>query len=528
MKSRGVPIDGVGHQMHNNVDFPSGQAVVNAIDTIHALGVDNSVTELDISVYSGSFSTPVADYTNIPPERFVRQGYRNLTFFQAFKQLQGKIKSVTFWGKADDQTWLTSSGRVDGPLLFDVSFKKKHAYWAIVDPLQLPGADLSTTMTAAPTTVAAGQGVTYTITVTNNADTDTASFKPTDDDLPAAAVSLTTAVPAHTVLQSLVVPAGWSCAAPPTGGIGPVQCTIATLPAGASATFTLTVSMADCAAANGLAIAASANVTSTTADPNPAPNNAASAAVSVSNSVPVITAAGPLDTTVECATSFVDPGATATDACEGPVAVTTTGTVDVSQVATYAIRYDAVDQAGGHATPVTRTVHVTDTIAPVVSVVGANPAAVECATAFMDPGATATDSCAGAARGRRDRRRRRQHARRLWHHVRRHRPVRQHRHGVADGDGRRHHRARDRRHRPDHPGPAPEDRRRGSDDHDQRPPVIASLVRAATATTTTTSTSTAARSASTGVACPPTAAPSCCCRPTTNAGRSRSPTSCRA
>ena len=290
---------------------------------------------------------------------------------------------------------MTSSGRVDGPLLFDVSLKKKHAYWAIVDPLQLPGADLSTTMTAAPTTVAAGQGVTYTITVTNNADTDTASFKPTDDDLPAAAVSLTTAVPAHTALQALVVPAGWTCAAPPTGGVGPVQCTIATLPAGASATFTLTVAMADCAAANGLAIAASANVTSTTADPNPAPNNAASAAVSVSNSVPVITAAGPLDTTVECATSFVDPGATATDACEGPVAVTTTGTVDVSQVATYAIRYDAVDQAGGHATPVTRTVHVTDTIAPVVSVVGANPAAVECATAFMDPGATATDSCAG-------------------------------------------------------------------------------------------------------------------------------------
>ena len=25
MKSRGVPIDGVGHQMHNNVDFPSGR-----------------------------------------------------------------------------------------------------------------------------------------------------------------------------------------------------------------------------------------------------------------------------------------------------------------------------------------------------------------------------------------------------------------------------------------------------------------------------------------------------------------------
>jgi GH35 family endo-1,4-beta-xylanase len=103
MKSRGVPIDGVGHQMHNNVDFPSGAAVTNAIDTIAALGVDNSVTELDVSVYSGSFPGPVIDYTNIPADRFVLQGYRYRTFFEVFKTaaLAGKLKSVTFWGKSD-------------------------------------------------------------------------------------------------------------------------------------------------------------------------------------------------------------------------------------------------------------------------------------------------------------------------------------------------------------------------------------------------------------------------------------------
>ena len=224
MKSRGVPIDGVGHQMHNNVDFPSGAAVTNAINTIHALGVENAVTELDVSVYSNSFPGPVVDYTNIPAERFVLQGYRYRTFFEAFKQAatEGKLKSVTTWGKSDQSTWLTSSTRVDGPLLFDISFKKKHAYWAVVDPLQLPGADLSTTMTAAPMTVPAGEAVAYTITVRNNADTDTATFKPTDDDLPAANVSLTTAVPAHTVFQSLNVPAGWSCMAPAAGSSGPV------------------------------------------------------------------------------------------------------------------------------------------------------------------------------------------------------------------------------------------------------------------------------------------------------------------
>jgi endo-1,4-beta-xylanase len=372
MKNRGVPIDGVGHQMHNNVDFPSGAAVTNAINTIHALGVENAVTELDVSVYSGSFPGPVNDYTLIPPERFVRQGYRYLTFQEAFKQLalEGKLKSVTTWGKSDAQTWLTSATRVDGPLLFDVSFKKKHAYWAFVDPLQLPGADLATTMTAAPMTVPAGQAVAYTITVTNRADTDTETFKPTDDDLPAANVSLATAVPAHMVFGSLTVPAGWTCSQPAAGGTGPVQCTIASLPAGATATFTLTALLSDCSTPNATGITASANVTSTTSDPNPAPNNAASVAVQVSNPPPVITANGSLNMTVECATSFTDPGATAADACQGPVPVSSSSNVDVAHVGNYTVTYTAVDAAGGQATPVVRSVHVADTTPPAISVVG--------------------------------------------------------------------------------------------------------------------------------------------------------------
>jgi len=397
LKNRGVPIDGVGHQMHNNVDFPSGAAVTNAIDTISALGVENSVTELDVSVYSNSFPGPVIDYTNIPADRFVLQGYRYRTFFEAFKQaaLAGKLKSVTTWGKSDAQTWLTSPTRVDGPLLFDISFKKKLAYWAVVDPLQLPGADLSTTMTAAPMTVPAGQAVAYTITVKNNADTDTASFKPTDDDLPAANVSLTTAVPAHTVLQSLTVPAGWNCSQPAVGGSGPVQCTNPLLPVGATATFTLTALLADCSTQDGLGITASANVTSATSDPNPAANNAASVSVQVSNPPPVITANGSLDMTVECAVPFTDPGAAAQDACQGPVGVSTDNAVDAAHVGNYTVTYTAADQAGGQATPVVRSVHVTDTTPPVVTVQGPNPATVECATPFVDPGATAADSCVG-------------------------------------------------------------------------------------------------------------------------------------
>ncbi len=38
LQSRGVPVDGIGHQMHNNVDFPSAEAVLETVNRFAALG----------------------------------------------------------------------------------------------------------------------------------------------------------------------------------------------------------------------------------------------------------------------------------------------------------------------------------------------------------------------------------------------------------------------------------------------------------------------------------------------------------
>ena len=369
LESRGVPIDGVGHQMHNNIEYPPVQTIIDSIDMFGTVpGIEQSVTELDYSIYSGSSPTPFTSYTDIPASRHTLVGYSYRDFLQAIEST-GKIVSLTIWGTSDDKSWLTSSTKVDAPLLFDPSLNKTPAYWAFVDPLQLAGADLSTSMTAAGMSVPAGQAAVYAITVTNNVDIDQPSFAPTDDDLPAANVSLTTAVPAHTTFQSLTAPEGWSCATPPVGGTGSITCTMPSLPAGGTGAFALTVALTDCSAANGSAIVASANVASATPDPNPAPNNASSATIQVSNAAPVITASGALDTTVECATSYTDAGATAADACEGPVAVGSTSTVDVGRVGNYSVIYTAADRAGGQATPVVRSVHVGDHTAPTITVV---------------------------------------------------------------------------------------------------------------------------------------------------------------
>jgi endo-1,4-beta-xylanase len=47
-----------------------------------------------------------------------------------------KISGVTFWGLADNYTWLDSfpvSGRKDFPLLFNQQFQPKMAFYAITD-----------------------------------------------------------------------------------------------------------------------------------------------------------------------------------------------------------------------------------------------------------------------------------------------------------------------------------------------------------------------------------------------------------
>jgi endo-1,4-beta-xylanase len=392
LKGNGVPIDGIGHQMHNNTQFPSPQSIVDTINMFDALGVQQAVTEMDVSIYNGSLTTPFTSYTDIPQSVHIGAGYAYSGFVQALKQVASKLVSVTIWGTSDDKSWLTSSTKVDAPLLFDPSLQHKYAYWAFVDPLQLPGADLSTTLTAAPSPVASGQDVTFTITVTNNADTGASAqpYDPTDDDLPAANVTMTMAIPSHTMFKTLSAPNGWNCT---TGG--QVSCTNPSLAVGASAQFTLTVNQSDCSLPDGQSITGSANVTSTTADPNPAPNNMASASIQVSNSPPVITAQGPLSVTTECALPYSDAGATALDACDPTTSVSTKNGVNTSVVGSYIVTYNATDSAGGKATPVVRTVQVVDTTPPVVTPTGPNPMTVECATTFNDPGATASDTCAG-------------------------------------------------------------------------------------------------------------------------------------
>ena len=109
---------------------------------------------------------------------------------------------------------------------------------------------------------------------------------------------------------------------------------------------------------------------------------------------PVITLLGAATINHEQGTAFTDPGATATDAVDGSVTVTVSGSVG-SDAGTYTLTYTASDNAGNVATE-TRTVIVADTTAPVITMVGSSSMTHLLGTPFADPGVSATDTVDGA------------------------------------------------------------------------------------------------------------------------------------
>ncbi len=111
---------------------------------------------------------------------------------------------------------------------------------------------------------------------------------------------------------------------------------------------------------------------------------------------PTITLTGASPVTVECGGDYTDAGATAIDTCDVDLTnsiIVGGDTVDTTTPGSYTITYNVSDTAGNAATQVTRTVNVTDTTAPVVTLNGADSVTIECGDTYIDAGGTATDSC---------------------------------------------------------------------------------------------------------------------------------------
>lgn len=125
-------VDGMGLQGHWNISYPSNTLIDDALNKYKSLGVQIQITEMDVSVYTSN-SDPESSYTDALAQQ---QTIAFERYFLAFRNFKDDITGVTFWGLADDYTWLDNfpvPGRKNYPLLFDENLDPKPAYFEVID-----------------------------------------------------------------------------------------------------------------------------------------------------------------------------------------------------------------------------------------------------------------------------------------------------------------------------------------------------------------------------------------------------------
>jgi endo-1,4-beta-xylanase len=128
MVNSGVPIDGVGLQMHTATGVaPSTEELAANMKRLGELGLVVHITEMDVRTQYSKKSMP---------EKLQDQAMVYRQVLAACLQ-SPNCKSFFTWGLTDRYSWIPGfTGKPDAPLLFDDNFQPKPALDAILDLLQ--------------------------------------------------------------------------------------------------------------------------------------------------------------------------------------------------------------------------------------------------------------------------------------------------------------------------------------------------------------------------------------------------------
>lgn len=140
----GAPIHGVGIQGHWSTTNIPYAALDKAISDYASLGLEVSITELDVTIRGASggqfgrgFRGRRFGGTPPTPQDLKAQADAYARLFSILIKHKDVIQRVTFWGLSDRRTWRFGQH----PLIFDSNNQRKPAYAAIVDALLHPNPD---------------------------------------------------------------------------------------------------------------------------------------------------------------------------------------------------------------------------------------------------------------------------------------------------------------------------------------------------------------------------------------------------
>jgi endo-1,4-beta-xylanase len=126
LKDAGVPVHGVGLQMHIQPGrAPRVHDVVANVERLGTLGLRVNISEMDIRLRG--LDTPW-------PERLELQAEICRELIGACAR-QPSFDGITFWGFTDAHSWIHRFYGEDRPLLFDREYEPKPAYFAVREAL---------------------------------------------------------------------------------------------------------------------------------------------------------------------------------------------------------------------------------------------------------------------------------------------------------------------------------------------------------------------------------------------------------
>ncbi len=136
MKTRGVPITGVGFQMHVLLDWPSASTIEAAMKAVADRGLKVKISELDVRV-NNPYNSSAPVYTSLTADAAAKQKERYRQIVASYMKVVPAAQrgGITVWGVWDTDSWLNTASAPDWPLLFDANFQAKPAWQGFADGL---------------------------------------------------------------------------------------------------------------------------------------------------------------------------------------------------------------------------------------------------------------------------------------------------------------------------------------------------------------------------------------------------------
>jgi endo-1,4-beta-xylanase len=127
MIQRGVPINGVGLEMHVSLDaYPHPEDVLANIKRLAALGLEVQITEMDVKIQDDA--RPMQARLDAEAQIYHDMLNACLTVKQC--------TAFVMWGFTDRYSWIPdATGHPDAPLIFDSAYRPKPAFFALVNVL---------------------------------------------------------------------------------------------------------------------------------------------------------------------------------------------------------------------------------------------------------------------------------------------------------------------------------------------------------------------------------------------------------